>query len=367
MTIEIADLPTVPIGVCVWLDCFERSTGTPVRQRFVVDARIAKDEGRALPTVLTAVGVPYGGQAGEWSFLGAGERTFVPYRTRFTNMGRGGNPPFKDMVTEARIASELLAASGWDNDTKAARDLFDWGGPHSSTGTEARVDHRSHSPAKLVDARWRLDHQCEARIEAVRKYACENLLIGADGLHVSRCFPVWLVDPKAQGVEVRLKLVDDWSEGDAPWAFSLDRLDAALRFRDLLAGMTRRPTLPVQGEIRGYDAAWDRRDDLVEFAHMLATRRVPELGRCLPDLPAAAVVLWRDILESGEVVRTEGRPGARRRLADFVALRDALLVEEHGGTPEIVSWYEDTRRSAMRICEVELAEPFAAPALAAQP
>lgn len=367
MTADIADLPTAPIGIWVWLDCFERGTGTPVRQRFVVDARIAVDARGELPKVLTAAGVQYGGRTDDWSFLGAGDRTFVPYRTCYTNLGRGGNPAFKDVATEARIASELLEISNWNNESKAARAIFGWSGPHRSTGERAHVDDQCGKPARLVDRRWRLDEQCEARVEAARKHVFENALIAADGLHISRRFPVWLVDPKHEGVEVRLKLVDDWSESDALWAFSLDRLEEALRFQHLLAGVTKRPALPVQGEIRGYDAVWDRRDDLVEFARMLATRRVPDLGRCLARMPGPAVALWRDLLGSEEVLRAEGRPAALRCLADFVALRDALLVGDCRGNPDIETWYAENRRPAIRITEVELAGPVAALVPGARP
>ena len=367
MTADIADLPTAPFGICVWLDCFERATGTPVRQRFVVDARIAVDAGGELPKVLTAAGVQYGGRDGVWSFLGAGDRTFAPYRTCYTNFLSGGNPAFKDVGTEARIASKLLDSSNWNDESEAARAVFAWGGPHRSTGDRVHMDHQSGTPARLADRRWRLDGQCEACIEAIRKHVFENALIAADGLHISRRFPVWIVDPKAQGVEIRLKLVDDWSASDAPWAFSLDRLDEARRFQDLLADATKRPARPVQGEIRGYDAAWDRRDDLVEFASMLATRRVPELGKWVADLPAPAVRLWKDLLGSEEVLRAEGRPAALRCLSDFVALRDALLVGGGPGNPDIETWHADSRRPAIRITEIEMAGPIAAAAPGARP
>ncbi|GJD90706.1 hypothetical protein BHAOGJBA_4248 [Methylobacterium hispanicum] len=366
MTVDVSDLPTIPVGIPVWLDCFERATGTPVRQRFVVDARIAVDAGGELPAVLAAT-VRWGGRVGDWSFLGAGERTFAPFRTCYSSLGTGGNPAFEDLATEARIASELLERSNWNNESVAARQIFAWTGPHRSTGTEARTDRQSATPARLADSRWSLDEQCEARIEAVRRYAFGNALVAADGLRISRRLPVWLVDPRHQGVEVRLTLLNDWSESFVPWAFSLDRLQEALRFQEILAGVTKRPALPVEGEIRNYDAAWDRQDDLVEFASMLAARRVPELGGNLADMPARAVHLWRHLLGSESALRDEGRPAALRCLADFVALRDVLLAEDCVGNPDIAAWCDATRRPALRISAVELAGPVAAAAPGERP
>lgn len=355
MTVDVADLPTVSVAVPLYVDCFDRRTGEPKRQKFSMPARIAIDERGVLPNVCRTTGLSWAGVEGAWDYVGAGGRTFVPYRTRIPRPNGQLAQPFHSLTEDARAAGAMLSVSAWLDSSIAARRLFDWGGPHASTGQSVAMTHESSQPRRPDPTHWRFDDRGEARIREFERFVFGNALVGPGGLMVHQRLPVWIVDPEATRVTVSLKHVDDWFDTKTPWAFSAGRLDDALRFQALLSRSLDRPSAAPVGTVDGLSPEWDLRNDLIEMAMALMRSRVLDLDRYVVDLAGPAVGLWHELRTSGDAVRAEGEPAARRFLADYVALRAAVGVEHRKGP--LATWFSDTKRTTARIVEVEGISP----------
>lgn len=355
MTIDVADLPTVSVAVPLYVDCFDRRTGEPKRQKFSMPAQIAIDERGVLPSVCRTTGLSWAGVEGAWDYVGAGGRTFVPYRTRIPRPNGQLAQPFRSLPEEARAAGAMLSVSAWLDSSVAARRMFDRGGPHGSTGESVAMTHESSQARRPDPALWRFDEIGEARIREFERFVFDNAVVGPGGLMVHQRLPVWIVDPEATRVTVCLKHVDDWFDTKTPWAFSAGRLDDALRFQAVLSRSLGRPGVAPVGTVVGLAPEWDLRNDLIEMAMALMRSRVLDLDRHVADLTGPAVGLWHELRTSGNAVREEGEPAARRFLADYVALRAAVGAAHRGGP--LATWCSDTRRTAARIVEVEGISP----------
>lgn len=353
MTVDIRDLPTTPVSLPLFVDCFDRRTGDPKRQKFAIETRIAVDGHGLLPGICRARGLSWAGVQEEWAYAGAAGRTYVPFRTRYRRIDGVPAEPSRSVSEETQRAAGLLAGSGWGSATKAARRIFDdWHGPHRSTGEAVSMDRSSSLVVAPDPARWRFDERAQERIEALRQFAFENAFVGPRGLMIQQPLPVWRVDPGLSAVSVTLGHVDDWFESTTPWAFSAGRLDDALKFQAVLARLTGRPALEPVGTVEGLADCWDRRNDKIEIALALAGTRVADLDRHVANLPRAAVGLWHDLRSSGPSVEAEGEPAARRVLADFLSLRAAVAAGCRPGGA-LAEWVGITARHAARLVEVE--------------
>jgi hypothetical protein len=352
MTVDIRDLPTASVHLPMYVDCFDRRTGDPKRQKFAFETRIAVDGHGLLPTICETTGLSWAGVQGRWDYTGAGGRTYVPFRARYGRIDGAPVASSSSLSEEVRRAGGLLAGSGWGSATNAARRVFDdWHGPHRSTGLNVDMDRDSSRAVAPDPARWRFDERAQACIEDLRRFAFENAIVGPQGLMIQQPLPVWIVDPGLAGVKVTLRHVDDWFDGNTPWAFSAGRLDDALRFQAALVRLTGKPAVAPVGTV-ALAAGWDLRNDKIELALALAKTRVADLDRHVASLPRAAVGLWHDLRSSIPVVEAEGEPAARRALADFLALRTAVGSGcRRGGA--LAEWVGDTSRHAARIAEVE--------------
>lgn len=355
MTVDVADLPTITVAIPLYVDCFDRRTGEPKRQKFHMPARIAIDERGALPTVCRTTGLSWAGVEGAWDYVGAGGRTYVPYRTRIPRPNGQLAQPFRSLSEEARDASTMLSVTAWTEATAKGRKFFEWSGHHRSTGRDVAMTSGSSHATRPDPALWRFDEIGEARIREFERFVFNNAFVGPEGLMVHQRLPVWVVDPEATCIRIKLKHVDDWFDTTTPWAFSAGRLDDALRFQAVLSRMTGRPSVAPAGTVVGLAPEWDLRNDLIEMAMALMRSRVLDLDRHVADLSGPAVGLWHELRTSGNAVRAEGEPAARRFLADYVALRAAVGAGHRGGP--LASWCSDTRRTAARIVEVEGISP----------
>lgn len=355
MTVDVASLPTVAVALPLYVDCFDRRTGAPRRQKFSMPARIALDERGALPSVCRTTGLSWAGVASAWDYVGAGGRTFVPYRTRIPRPNGQLVQPFRSLAEETRSAGTMLSVSAFMDASVAGRRFFDWSGHHQSTGEKVEMTRESSSATRPDPALWRFDEVGEARIREFERIVFDSALVGPRGLMVHQKLPVWLVDPQAQGVAITLTHVDDWFDHKTPWAFSTGRLEDALRFQAVLSRMTGRPSLAPVGTVAGLRPEWDLRNDIVEVAMALMRSRVLDLDRHVADLTGPAVGLWHELRTSGDAVRAEGEPAARRFLADYVALRAAVGAAHRRGP--LAAWCSDTRRTAARIVEIEGISP----------
>lgn len=355
MTVDVASLPTVPVALPLYVDCFDRRTGEPRRQKFLMPARIAVDERGVLPCVCRTTGLSWAGVEGPWNYTGAAGRTYVPYRTRIPRPNGQLAEPFVSLAEEMRAAGAMLSVSAWLDSSLAARRTFDWGGPHGSTGKSVEMTHESSHPRRPDPAHWRFDELGEARIREFERFVFDNAFIGPDGLMVQQPLPVWVVDPKTTCVTIALTHVSDWSDSTTPWAFSAGRFEDALRFQAVLSRMTGRPSVAPVGTVAGLSPGWDLRNDLVEMAMALMRSRVLDLDPHVADLAGPAVGLWHDLRSSGDAIRAEGEPAARQFLADYVTLRTAIGAGHRKGP--LANWFGDTRRSTARIVEVEGISP----------
>lgn len=355
MTVDVADLPTVSVTLPLYVDCFDRRTGEPRRQKFAMPARIAIDERGVLPEVCRTTGLSWAGVEGAWDYVGAGGRTFVPYRTRIPRPNGQLAQPFRSLSEEARAAGAMLSVTAWSEATVKGRKFFEWSGPHRSTGKDVAMTSGSSQIARPDPERWRFDEVGEARIREFERFVFENAYVGPGGLMVHQRLPVWIVDPEATCITISLKHVDDWFDTKTPWAFSAGGLDDALRFQAVLSRMTGRPSIAPVGTVTGLAPEWDLRNDLIEMAMALMRTRVLDLDRYVADLAGPAVGLWHELRTSGNAVRAEGEPAARRFLADYVALRAAVGAGHPRGA--LATWCSDTRRTAARIVEVEGISP----------